>query len=145
MGSDAGKNRRDRSMLRRRFAIGFLLGQAAAAAAWWCLLLVQPSFRVPFMAKGAPDATQMAFLTPDAILFILSSAVAAIGLWARKPWAWPLLCVHSGAAGYAALYSWSLTVLTAGDGLLGALLMSPSLVVPGVLVWWFHPQGGAKE
>src|SRR5690348_10854096 len=100
-------------MQKRRCAIGFLLIQAVAATIWWCLLLVRPSFRVLFMARGAPDATLAAFLMPDAMLFILSSAIVTYGLWARKSWAWPLLCVHTGAAGYAALYSWSLVVLTA--------------------------------
>ena len=49
---------------------------------------------------------------------------------------------HAGAAGYAALYCWALVGLTGGDGLLGAVLMSPSLVVPGVLAWGLRPGGG---
>ncbi len=124
----------------RRFGIVFLLAQAIGAAIWWCLLIAWPSARVPFKMADAPDATLMAFALADFAFFIGASAASAYGLWAERRWAWPVLCIHAGAAGYAALYCATLTALT-GDGLLGAVLMAPSLVVPGFLVWRLQPTG----
>jgi hypothetical protein len=94
------------------------------------------------MVTGAPDSTLLAFAAPDGILFIGAAGASAYGFWAGRRWAWPLLCVHAGAAGYAALYCWLLVGLTGGDGLLGAVLMSPSLIIPGLLVWELRPEGG---
>jgi hypothetical protein len=125
----------------RRFGIWFLTAQALGASVWWGLLLGWPAARVPFLIRGAPDSTLLAFAVADGVLFIGTSAASAYGLWVNRGWAWALLCVHAGAAGYAALYCWGLTVLT-GDGLLGAALMSPSLVVPGVLAVGLRPRGG---
>lgn len=121
-------------MTLRRFAIAYLLATAIGAAIWWCLLLAWPASRGPFLAAAAPDATLLAFAVADGVLFVGTAAACAFGLHARRGWAWPLLCVHAGAAGYAALYSWTLTAITGGGAWLGAVLMTPSLVVPGWLV-----------
>lgn len=128
----------------RWLGLWFLAVQAVGGALWWCLLLGWPESRPLFMARGAPDATLLAFGLADAVLFIGTAAGAAHGLRARRPWARMLLCVHAGAAGYAALYCWTLTALTGGDGLLGAVLMSPSLVVPGLLLWGLRPEDHAS-
>lgn len=128
----------------RRFAIWFLLLQAGLASLWWCALLWRPDVRVWFMAKGAPDTTLLAFAAADGLLFIGAAAAAAYGFSTGRHWAWPILCVHAGAAGYAALYALMLVVLTGGDGWLGAALMSPSLVVPGLLVWGLRPKGAGS-
>jgi len=127
----------------RRLGIWFLVAEAFGAAGWWCLLLVWPASRAPFMAKGAPDSTLMAFAAADAFLFIGTAAASAYGLWAGRSWGWPLLCVHTGAAGYAASYCWTLTWLTGGDGILGALMMFPSLVIPGLLAVRLRPRSEA--
>lgn len=118
-----------------------MLIQAVGAAAWWCVLLAWPASRAAFAARGAPEVTLLAFGVADGVLFVGASAACAAGLWLRRRWAWPLLCVHAGAAAYAALYCWTLTGLTGGDAPLGALLMTPSLIVPGVLVWKLRPAG----
>lgn len=128
----------------RRPGLVFLLAQAVGACLWWCVMLGWPAARAPFMARGAPDATLLAFAPADGILFIGTAFASAYGLWARRRWAWPVLCVHAGAAGYAALHCWGLVALTGGDGLLGAVLMSPSLVIPGMLVWFLRPRGDAS-
>ena len=125
----------------RGFAVCYLMAQAVGAAAWWGLLLGWPASRASFLAEGAPDSTLLAFAAADAVLFVGTAAASAYGLWARRAWGWPGLCVHAGAAGYAALYCWTLTGLTGGDGLLGAALMSPSLVVPGLLAVRLRPRG----
>lgn len=127
----------------RQLGVWFLSLQAAGASLWWGLLLGWPEFRAPFMAGGAPEATLLAFVAADGVLFVGTAAFAAFGLRANRRWAWPVLCVHAGAAGYAALYCWGLTALTGGDGLLGAILMSPSLVVPGLLVVGLRARGGS--
>src|SRR5206468_11045810 len=97
----------DRVTALRRLGIAFLLAEAVGAVAWWCLLLGWPAARAPFMAAGAPDATLLAFAIPDAVLFVATAAACAVGLWVGRAWARPLLCVHAGAAGYAALYCWA--------------------------------------
>lgn len=127
----------------RQFGIWFLGLQAIGACAWWVVMLAWPAMRTPFMAVGAPDATLLAFFAADGVLFIGTAAAGACGLQANRRWAWPVLCAHAGAAGYAALYCWGLTALTGGDGLLGAVLMSPSLFVPGLLVVGLRPRSGS--
>lgn len=123
----------------RRAGIAFLIAQAGGAAAWWVLLIGWPESRLPFKAGGAPDVTLLAFGVADVLLFAGGSAASAYGLARNRAWAWPLLSVHAGAAAYASLYCWTLVALTGGDGWLGAALMSPSLVVPGWLVWRLQP------
>ena len=125
----------------RRFGVVFLLVQATGAAVWWALLLAWPPSRLPFKAAGAPDSTLLAFGVADGLLFVGASAACGYGLARHRRWAWPLLCVHAGAANYAALYCGMLFALT-GDGWLGAALMSPALAVPGWLAWKLRPQGG---
>jgi hypothetical protein len=127
-------------MTARQFGILFLSVQAVGGAAWWLMLLAWPRSRQPFLAPGAPDSTLLAFGVADVLLYVGLSAAGAVGVLRRARWAWPLLCVHAGAAGYAALYCWTLPTLT-GGGWLGAGLMSPSLVVPGWLAWKLRPQG----
>src|SRR5262249_18007997 len=126
----------------RRFAVWFLSAEAVGASIWWGLLLSWPAARTPFMARGAPDTTLLAFAVADAVLFVGTAAAAADGFMGGWDWAWPVLCAHAGAAGYAALYCWTLAVLTGGDGLLGAVLMTPSLVIPGLLAVRLRPRGG---
>lgn len=123
----------------RRFAVLFLSLQAVGAALWWVALLGWPETRRHFRAHDAPDATLLAFVAADGLLFVGTSAGSALGLGRRRRWAWPLLCLHTGAAAYAALYCWALVALTGGDGIAGAVLMTPSLVIPGLLVWALRP------
>lgn len=126
----------------RRAAVWFLMAQAVGATLWWCALLIWPETRALFLAKGAPDSTLLAFGVADGILFIGVAGASDYGFWAGRRWAWPALCIHAGAAGYAAIYCWTLVGLTGGDGLLGDVLMSPSLVVPEILIWRLRPEGG---
>lgn len=130
-------------MTLRAFAVVFLFAQATGAAWWWLALLAWPESRAPFVAAGAPDATLLAFGPADLLLYVGLSAACAVGLLKRREWAWPLLCVHTGAAVYAALYCVTLPLLTGGEGWLGAALMSPSLVIPAWLCVKLRP--GARR
>ena len=94
------------------------------------------------MAPNAPDATLLAFLGADLLLYAGGSFAAAYGLSRRRPWAWPVLCIHAGAAAYAALYGLALPLFS-GGGWLGAALMTPSLIVLPVLVWRLRPRSAA--
>ena len=125
---------------KRRLAIVFLTAQSLGALVWWSVLLMWPASRARFMAHGAPDITLLSFVVPDLLLFIATSLAAADGFWRSRSWAWSILCIHAGAAGYAGLYCWTLTALTRGDGLLGAILMTPSMIAPGVMVWALRPK-----
>ena len=123
----------------RSLGVVFLTMQAVGGAAWWALLLGWPASRAAFRASEAPDVTLLAFGAADGLLYAGLSAACARGLARRRRWAWPALLVHAGAASYAALYCWTLTALTGGDGWAGAVLMTPSLLVPGVLAWKLRP------
>ncbi len=89
----------------------FLVVEGTGAIAWWTALLLFPEKRIFFLAPGAPDTTLLAFIVPDIPLFVGGSLLAAYGVLRSRNWAWPVLCVHAGAAGYAALYAIALPVL----------------------------------
>ena len=124
----------------RRLGVLYLTLQGLAVAVWWLLLGVRPALRPFFLAPGAPVATLRAFFVPDMAGYLGGSLAAAYGLWRRRPWGWPVLCVHAGAAMYAALYGLTLPLLLGGGW--GSLLMLPSLFVPPYLAWRLRPVGG---
>lgn len=115
--------------------MAYLTLQAAGGLVWWSALFMWPASRPFFSTPSNSDAMLMAFLLPDVALYVGLSAGCAYGLGQKKEWAWTILCVHAGAALYAALYAWNLCFITAGQLWLGAVLMTPSLVVPGMFAW----------
>jgi hypothetical protein len=131
----------------RRLAIWFLIVQATGTLLWWVILLLYPAARAPFMALGAPDSTLFAFAPADVTFYIVGSLAVAWGLTRRKSWAWPLLCVHSGAIVYSALYGLGLLLFSGGGG--GALMMLPSMIIEPAFVWLLRPDrrndAGAPE
>ena len=118
-------------------AVAYLLLQAGAVLGWWALLLSVPASRPLFMAPHAPASTLLAFLLPDSLLYGGGSALAAYGLARRRAWAWGVLCLHTGAVCYAALYGMALPLLSGGGA--GSLLMTPALLVLPCLVWTLRP------
>jgi len=122
----------------RRWAVVFLLMQGIGGLIWWLGILSVPSWRVPFLAPGAPDATLLALAPGDLLLYLAGSFLSAWGLRQRQPWAWTVLCLHTGAACYAALFALALPLLSGGGGL-GAVLMAPSLLVLPALTWGLRP------
>jgi len=129
----------------RRLGVVFLRLQGIAAALWWFALLLEPRLRQPFLAPSAPTTTLLTLIVADLIFFVGGSLLSAHGLARQRAWAWPILCIHAGAASYAALSALTLSILTDGAWL-GALLMAPSLVVPLALAWRLRPPGfGGRE
>jgi hypothetical protein len=126
----------------RQLAVAYLMAQGLGAAVWWAVLLMWPASRSYFRADGAPDSTLLAFGPPDGLLFVATSIACALGIQGERRWAWPLLCVHAGAGAYASLYCWGLVILTGGNAMTAAVMMTPSLIVPGVLAWLLRPKGG---
>jgi hypothetical protein len=120
-----------------KLLVAFLLVQGSGVVGWWGLLLALPSTQGLFLAPGAPASTLLAFGGADLLLYAGGSVVAAYGLARRRAWGWPALCVHTGAAGYASLYGWGLP-LVSGSGWLGALLMTPSLVILAAALWYLY-------
>ena len=125
----------------RLVAATFLTLEANGALAWWIMLSVRPASRALFLPAGAPSGTLLAFVLPDLVLYVGAALAGAWGLLRRRPWGWPMLCVHCGAGCYAALYGLALPIIS-GGGWAGALLMSPSLLVLPWLVWRLRPERG---
>ena len=125
----------------RVFAIGFLLLQGVGGLIWWVALAAWPEARTPFLAKDAPDSTLLAFVGADLLLYVGGSFASAWGLWARSPWGWPVLCIHTGATAYAGLYTLVLCCFSPSSWLAG-VMMAPSVVVTPWLAWEFRPQRG---
>ena len=124
----------------RQLGAAYMLVQGLGALGWWAMLLTLPATRGPFLAPGAPDATLLAFMLPDLVLFAGASLVAALGLWRGARWTWPVLIAQAAASAYAELYCLNLMLLTGGAAWLGAVLMAPSVVVPPWLVWRLRPR-----
>src|SRR5437868_5391459 len=101
----------------RSLAIWFLIVQGAGVVAWWLVLLLFPTARAPFMAPGAPDATLLAFIGADLLVYAGGSFAAAYGLGRRRRWGWPALCFNGGAGVYAALYGLALPLFSGGGWL----------------------------
>ncbi len=127
-----------REDLVRRLGVSFLVVQGLGGLAWWVVLLTFPKARVFFVAPGAPEVTLLAFAIADLILYVGGSLAAAYGLIRYRAWAWPILCVHAGAAAYASLYVLTLAAWS-GRVTVGAAFMAPSLVVPPYLAWRLRP------
>lgn len=123
----------------RPLAVTYLTLQGTGGLAWWGMLLCWPASRLLFTATNAPEATLLALGTPDMLLYVGGSLFSAFGLAARRVWAFPILCVHSGAAAYAALYCLTLWCLDPSTWI-GAVVMLPSLVVPPLISWHFRPR-----
>ena len=121
----------------RRLAVLFFLVHASGTIIWWLTLLLYPASRTYFSAPGAPDSTLFAFSLPDLAFYILGSMAVGYGLARQATWAWPLLCVHTGAIIYSALYGVGLPLLSGGGW--GSLMMFPSAVIQCLIVWLLRP------
>ena len=144
MESGTGRRDKNREERMRRWAAAFLVLEGTGGTIWWVGMLAVPGWRTPFLAPGAPDSTLLALGPADLVFFLGGSFLSAWGLARQRFWSWPALCVHAGAACYAALTALALPLLS-GGGWLGALLMAPAFLVLPVLVWRLRPKVVSEE
>jgi hypothetical protein len=130
-------------MYRHAASAVYPLAQGLGALGWWIVLWRWPCARAYFKANSAPDSTLLAFLLPDLVVLIAGSLVGAYAIATRQRWELPAMYVLAGASIYAALYCWGLTIATGGEGLLGAVLMSPLLVAPAIIAVAYQSQSAA--
>lgn len=110
--------------------------QGASGLAWWAVLLAFPAARELFWLRspgGFDGRGLLAFALPDALGFVALSLACAVSLARGSVASWTLLCLHSGALGYATFFCWGLAFASRGEVLLPALLMTPAL---GATVFW---------
>ena len=115
--------------------------QATGASVWWISLFVWPDLQRYFKIADAADTTLFSFLIPDVMLFIGCAIAGAFGLQTSRAWSAVPVWLHAGASAYACLYCWSIVLLTGGDCLIGALLMTPSLFGVLLAYYAFHLAG----
>lgn len=116
--------------------MAYLSFETIALLAYWVMLWQWPAHRPRFVPPGGDDRALFAFAAGDLLLYAVTGALGAIGLW-RTPnecgsgprWLPACLWMHAGAAMYAALYAVTLWTI-APDRLLGALMMLPALAAP---------------
>ena len=120
-----------------RFAFLYLLSQGVGGIIWWIALFEYPTIRRSFISEGSPDSMLLAFFLPDCLIFVGGSFLSAYALSKSRSWALAALLLHAGGSSYAGLYCWGLVVVSAGDGLLGAIMMTPPMIIPLVIaiVW----------
>lgn len=104
----------------------YLWLQALVIAAWWLWLWAVPEARSPFVAGDWPVTTLLAFALPDAVVLVVGSAAAALGLRAQRAWARPLLFAVAGAVAYATLWCIGANVVTGGGWLSTAMMLACS-------------------
>lgn len=115
-----------------------MFAQGLGGLAWWLTLFAWPQSRTAFMAAGAPEATLLAFMIPDLLLYAGGSLIAGYALITGRRWSHLAACIHAGAAMYAALYCIGLWWLDP-HAWLPALMMAPSLIVPPWIAWSSRP------
>jgi hypothetical protein len=120
----------------RVLAVWVLRIQSAAGLAWWVVMALRPELRSHFV-PGAPEVL-WALLVPDLLLFVGAGLLAAFLLSRRSSAAFPTLLVHVGGVVYSSLYTLSLCILSR-EAWLGALFMTPPLLVTPFLAWKVRP------
>ncbi|MBX9735749.1 MAG: hypothetical protein K2X32_02390 [Phycisphaerales bacterium] len=124
---------RDTNAVLRQLAIAYRTFQSAMLLVYWAWPFADPAAQSRFVPAAAPKAVIIAFAAPDLLVYLTASTVTAIGLANRARWTIVAAALHAGAAVYAALYTTSLVVLEPAMWL-GALLMSPALVGPPLVL-----------
>lgn len=122
----------------RTWGYRYLFFQSVAVAIWWLAMLSHPEWRALFFVLPTSEMYWMPFLLPDTIFLVGAGWLAAVGLRHEDRWAWPMLLIHTGAVGYAALYG-LVASATSGAGWLGTGLMLGSFLVTGWLARKLRP------
>lgn len=127
-----------------RVAGAFLTCLAAAVLAWWTAILWHRPWMTRYLPKGLPPAWLHGLLVADLVLYAGAAAAAGLGFWRRRPWAFPVLCVHLGAAGYVTLMCLSLALIT-GSAAVNVALMAPPWAAAAWLAWRLRPSCGGDH
>ncbi|ODU53741.1 MAG: hypothetical protein BGO01_19010 [Armatimonadetes bacterium 55-13] len=101
-------------------------------------MLSKPDWRGWFFASPSAEMHWMSFLLPDLVFFIGAGWLAAVGLRHEHRWAWPMLLLHVGAVGYAALYSLTAALISSAAWP-GAWLMLASFLITAILAHRLRP------
>ena len=120
----------------RVLAVWVLAFQSAAGLAWWIVMALRPDLRSLFV-PGPPEVL-WALLVPDMVLFVAAGLLSAFLLSRRSSGAFPVLLMHLGGVVYASLYTWGLCILYQ-EAWLGALFMTPPLLITPFLAWKVRP------
>ena len=116
----------------KTLAIVFLVCQSVLTTIWWIGMASVPAWRTWFFPVPDLDVGWASFVFPDAVFYIAAGAISAYGLHRGREYAWPMLLVHTGAVGFAALHAISQAMLV-GRAWIGGLSMFASFLV----VAWF--------
>ncbi len=108
----------------RVIVTSYLSFQALAVALWWALLLGVPRSIAWFHPPHWPDEALLGFWLADFVLLVLGSAVAAMAVWRRLPWASQAIWGLSAAAWYPALHCVGTSVLTGEAWIASALMVA---------------------
>jgi hypothetical protein len=114
---------------------GYFGLQAVGGTLFWVLMAAVPAVERLFTMSPREHAVTGSYLFADLIVGIAGSALAAVGLHRRRPWAPAVALFVAGGMVYATLY---LVGWVAGTGHGAALLAL--MVVPSTLSAWAAAQ-----
>jgi len=123
----------------KSLAIVFLICQSVLTTVWWVGMSTVPQWRPLFFPMPHQDVGWSSYIFPDAVFYIAAGAIAAFGFLRGRRYAWPLLLVHAGAVGFAALHALAQAFIT-GRAWFGGLSMLASFVVVAWLAWRLQPE-----
>ena len=115
----------------RRTAVFYLVLQGIAVIAWWMALIIWPEIRIHFQFERGSQTSLLAFWLPDALFIAVGSLVTAYLIKRRNRYETAALWLLTGAISYAAIYSFSYTLMT-DLGWLGVVMMLPATLWTGV-------------
>ncbi len=115
----------------RHYATVYYLLQGLAASGWWAALFLKPEVRIFFRLEPGSDVLLIAFALPDALFWSLGSFATGFLIYTRNRYALPAMWLVTGATSYAAIYTFSLAVMT-DSGWLGVVLMFPAMLWSGI-------------
>jgi hypothetical protein len=134
-GVDAGVRGAPADDLAARVYAGYFGLQAVGGVVFWVLMAAVPAVDRLFTMSERQHAVTGSYLFADLIVGIAGSALASVGLRARRTWAPPVALFVAGGMVYATLYlvGW---VASTGHGAPLLALM----VVPSTLSAWVAAQ-----
>ena len=112
----------------RRYAATYFALQGALTLLAWAVIFLWPPIRPHFQPPGSPEILMMAFFVPDMLLFTGGSFAAARGLARGAGWGSSAAWLVTGAMGYAALYTLTISLWTGTAWLPVAVFLPAALL-----------------